>query len=107
MKIEKFNNYIKLSEFHEDINNQDFENDSHVTFYPSPAKDTLNINMGNITENKYTFTLIDMEGKEVLRKQIENAQLIESIPLVGLVKGIYLAILQTSHKKISKKIIVE
>ncbi len=89
------------------LNNQDFENDSQVSFYPSPAKDTLNINMGNITDTKYMFSLINMEGKEVLKKQIENARLIESIPLEGIAKGIYLAVLQTSEKKISKKIIVE
>ena len=89
------------------LDNQDFENGSQVSFYPSPAKDTLNINMGNIAVAKYTFSLIDMEGKEVFRKQIENAQLIESIPLEGVAKGMYLAVLQTSDKKITKKIIVE
>ncbi|WP_162127807.1 M28 family peptidase [Flavobacterium phycosphaerae] len=87
--------------------NQNFQSDYQVSFYPSPAKDTLNINIGTITDSAYTFSLIDAQGKEVLHKQIENAHLIESIPLQGLAGGMYLAILQTNTKKITKKIIVE
>jgi hypothetical protein len=87
--------------------NESFQNDYQVSFYPSPAKDTLNINMGVIIDTAYTFSLIDTQGKEVLHKQIENALLIESIPLEGLSGGIYLAVLQTSTKKITKKIIIE
>ncbi len=89
------------------LENDDFENTDQVSFYPSPAKDTLNINLGNIQETKYVFTLIDMQGKEVLKRQIENAHLIESIALDGLARGMYLAILQTTTKKVTKKIIVE
>ena len=89
------------------LGNDTFLNDNQVSFFPSPAKDTLNINLGIITETKYDFSMIDMQGKEVFKKQIENAHLIESIPLEGLSKGMYLAILQTATKKITKKIIVE
>ena len=48
-----------------------------------------------------------MQGKVVLEKPIENATLIESISLSGISKGIYLAVLQTNTKRITKKIIVE
>lgn len=89
------------------LGNEDFENTSQVSFYPSPAKDTLHINLGNITATQYTFSLIDMQGKEVMKKQVNNAQLIESVPLLDLPKGMYLAVLQTSDKKVTKKIIVE
>ena len=89
------------------LGSDSFQNDNQVSFFPSPAKDTLNINLGIITETKYDFSMIDMQGKEVFKKQIENAHLIESIPLEGLSKGMYLAILQTATKKITKKIIVE
>ena len=84
-----------------------FANDSHVSFFPSPAKDVLNINLGNITDSDYSFSLIDLQGKIVINKHIENARLIESVSLDGLSKGMYLAILQTSDKRITKKIIVE
>ena len=78
-----------------------------ATFYPSPAKDVLNVNLGNIVETEYSFSMIDLQGKTVLNKQILNAHLIESVSLDGLSKGIYLAVLQTATKRITKKIIVE
>ena len=89
------------------LENQDFENDYQVSFYPSPAKDTLNINSGILTDTKYSFSLTDMQGKVVFNKPIENPTLIETISLSGVSKGIYLAVLQTATKRISKKIIVE
>ena len=87
--------------------NQEFENDYQVSFFPSPAKDTLHINLGILKDTKYAFSLLDMQGKVVLQKPIENATLIESISLVGVLKGMYLAVLQTDTKRITKKIIVE
>ena len=89
------------------LGNDDFQNDNQVSFFPSPAKDTLNINMGSITETNYSFSMVDVQGKVVLQKEIQNAHLIESIPLEGLSKGMYLAILKTPTKKVTKKIIVE
>ena len=89
------------------LGNDQFQNDSQVSFYPSPAKDTMNINMGTIEEANYSFSMVDVQGKVVLKKEIQNAHLIESVSLDGLSKGIYLAILQTPSKKITRKIIVE
>lgn len=89
------------------LNSDDFENDSQVSFFPSPAKDSLNISLGSLSETNYTLSLVDMQGKEVLSKQIENSNLIESISLQGLSKGMYMAVLQTQTKRITKKIIVE
>ena len=87
--------------------NQEYENSYQVSFYPNPANDTLNINLGSITETNYSFSLVDLEGKVVFRKEVQNAHLIESITLEGFSKGMYLAILQTATKRITKKIIVE
>ena len=87
--------------------NQEYENSYQVSFYPNPANDTLNINLGSITETNYSFSLVDLEGKVVFRKEVQNAHLIESITLEDFSKGMYLAILQTATKRITKKIIVE
>lgn len=86
---------------------QEYEDSYQVSFYPNPANDTLNINLGSITETNYSFSLVDLEGKVVFRKEVQNAHLIESITLEGFSKGMYLAILQTATKRITKKIIVE
>lgn len=83
-------------------------NDTHqVSFFPSPAKDFLNINLGNLTDTQYYFYFIDLQGKIVFKKHFENAHLVESISLDGLSKGMYMAVMQTSTKRITKKIIVE
>ena len=83
-------------------------NDTHqVSFFPSPAKDVLNINLGNLTDKQFSFSLVDLQGKIVFKKQFENARLVESVSLDALSKGMYLAVMQTSTKRITKKIIVE
>lgn len=83
-------------------------NDTHrVSFFPSPAKDVLNINLGNLTDTQYSFSLVDLQGKIVFKKHFENAHLVESVSLDGLSKGMYLAVMQTSTKRITKKIIFE
>ncbi|MGL2967194.1 M28 family peptidase [Flavobacterium sp. XGLA_31] len=84
-----------------------FENENQVSFYPSPAMDTLHINLGTLTDTQYLFSLIDLQGKVVLQKQINNAQLIETVTLENITKGMYLAILETSSKRITKKIMIE
>eukprot|EP01136_Pigoraptor_vietnamica_P040078 Opistho-1_new@11595 len=87
--------------------NNDFENDYQVRFFPSPATDSLNISLGSLTETKYDFSLVDLQAKVIFNKHVDNANLIESISLQGLPKGIYLAVLQTDTKKITKKIMIE
>jgi aminopeptidase YwaD len=89
------------------LGNDDFEDNSQVSFFPSPATDTLNISLGSLNATKYSFSLIDLNGKVVLEKQVKNAHLIETIPLPGLSKGMYLAVLQTDTKKVTRKIVVE
>lgn len=89
------------------LGNTDFADANQVRFFPSPATDTLNISLGSLTETKYTFSLIDVQGKVILSKQVDNANLIETVSLQGVSKGMYLAVLQTETKKITKKIIVE
>lgn len=84
-----------------------FANENQVSFFPSPATDSLNISLGSLNETKYNFSLVDLQGKVVLEKHVENASLIETISLQGLSKGMYLAVLQTDTKKVTRKIIVE
>lgn len=84
-----------------------FQNENQVSFYPSPAHDVLNLNIGTLTDKEYTFSLIDLQGKVVLNKSVLNAHLIESVSLTGLAKGMYLAVIETAAKRFTKKIIVE
>ena len=81
--------------------------DFNVSFFPNPTKDTLHINLGSLPESDYTFSIINIEGKEVLNVTFTNAKLIESVPVSSLSKGIYLGVLQSGNQRITKKIIIE
>lgn len=89
------------------LGNDTFNEDRQVSFFPNPAKDQLNINLGNLTETDYTFSLIDLQGKTVLTKDFHSAALLERINVNGLSSGMYLAVLQTATKRIAKKIVIE
>lgn len=81
--------------------------DYGVSFFPNPIKDTLNINLGSLPESDYTFSILNFEGKEVMKVVFTNAKLIESIPVYSLSKGIYLGVLQTDNQRITKKIVID
>lgn len=89
------------------LSTDDFQSDFQVSFFPNPTKDTLNINLGTLLDTNYTFSLIDLQGKVVFKKNIENAKQLETIPLNGFLKGMYLCVLETAGKKITNKIVIE
>jgi aminopeptidase YwaD len=89
------------------LSNDQLDNNFNVNFYPNPTKDSLNISLGSLEESDYTFSLVDVNGKEVLNVPIKNAKLIESISMTTLAKGIYLGVLQTSNKRVAKKVVIE
>ncbi len=89
------------------LSNESFENDFQISFFPNPSKDILNINSGNLAENNYTFSLIDILGKTIFSKNIQNAKQLEQIDISGFNKGMYLGVLETSKNRITKKIVIE
>ncbi len=78
-----------------------------ISFFPNPTKDTLNINLGSLPVTDYTFSILNIEGKEVLNVTFNNAKLIESVSVATLSKGIYLGVLQSGSNRINKKIVIE
>jgi hypothetical protein len=87
-----------------DVNELD---SSQISLYPNPASTVLNVSLGSLTQSEYSISLLDIQGKEVLSKQIENAGLIETVSLQGISKGMYLAVVKTNNKRYTKKIIIE
>ncbi|GAA4756649.1 MULTISPECIES: M20/M25/M40 family metallo-hydrolase [Flavobacterium] len=84
-----------------------FDADNQISFFPNPTKDSLHINMGNLQVDKYNLVVTDVNGKNVISKNISNPKLIETVGLEGLLKGMYLVTLSSGEKKISKKIVIE
>ncbi len=89
------------------LNNPEYNEDFQVSFFPNPAQDVLNINKGLLTDSKYTFSLIDIQGKKVLTQHFENMNLLEQINVSTLAKGMYLGVLETNTTTITKKIVIE
>lgn len=89
------------------LSNPDFEANEQVRFYPNPSRDSLTVYKGILVGEKYTFSLIDIEGKTVLTKNLNTNSSTETIDVSTLSKGIYLGVLQTEKKKITKKIVLE
>lgn len=89
------------------LSNNDYNADFQVSFFPNPTKGKLNINLGVLPKNNYTFSLIDIQGKEVYKDSISNAKQIETIDVSRFCKGVYLGVLEAGEKRITKKIVIE
>ncbi|MGH2664415.1 MAG: M28 family peptidase [Flavobacterium sp.] len=89
------------------LGRDDFDANYQVSFFPNPTKEFLNINSGILTGSSYQFSLIDINGKVVLEKAINNPKQLENINITSLSKGVYLASLHVGDKKVSKKIVIE
>ena len=83
-----------------------FENEFQVNFSPNPTNDILTINLGNLSDDFYTFSIIDIQGKKVFINKFENVKQFQTINISSFSKGIYLGILETSKNKIVKKFII-
>jgi aminopeptidase YwaD len=89
------------------LDNQNFIKDHQISFYPNPAKEFLNINLGNLTSDKATFTLLDINGKKVIATQFNTQNQVERISVSGIPNGIYLAVIETNDKLITKKVVID
>ena len=89
------------------LENDMVEQDFDVRFFPNPTKDSLHISMGTLLETSYQFSIMDVNGKVLMKKAITNASLVETIEVGQLAKGIYLGVLEAGDKRITKKIAIE
>ncbi|MEY3500035.1 MAG: hypothetical protein RL308_1704 [Bacteroidota bacterium] len=88
------------------MSNDEFESSFQGSFFPNPTKDSLNINCGKL-DRKYTFNLVDLQGKIVFSKTFEQAKQTESIAVADFRKGMYLAVIVSGDKRYTKKIVIE
>ena len=89
------------------LDNQNFIKDHQISFYPNPAKEFLNINLGNLTLDKVSFTLVDINGRNVIATQLNTQNQVERISVASIPKGIYLAVIETDSKRITKKVVID
>jgi hypothetical protein len=76
--------------------------DFNVNIYPNPASDVLFIES---SENIELISIFNSQGEEVRRRRGEEGKM--SVPVDGLVPGLYLVHLETSRESVNRKIIIK
>jgi len=77
-------------------------NDCNISLFPNPANSEIYIASG---EQITKFALFDSNGSEILSQKVNNKNAV--LDIKHLPNGIYLVMINTNHKKISKMIIIE
>lgn len=79
-----------------------------LQFYPNPTTGMLTISFELPEPGTATLTVMDLQGREVLRRELEGPLTFdEQINLSDLGKGTYLLNLQRKNESLSKKIIIQ
>ncbi len=80
--------------------------DSHFNIYPVPAKNFITIQNTSNTAGRYFLTVKNIQGREVLSKNIVFSNTYK-LDLTGIDNGIYVLTLQNNNEMIVKKIVVQ
>ena len=78
---------------------------SNILIYPNPANTQLNISVSD--ENLKSIQLLDLSGKSVLSKSFDTEQTTYTLDVSQLIKGLYIAQLQTEKEKHFLKVMKE
>lgn len=88
------------------LNNDTFTNNKNVSIYPNPVKDNLNINIKDFS-GEVSIKIIDINGREVFKKNINNFITSNTLDLSSFSSGIYVLKLSGEGLNYSEKIIIE
>ncbi len=77
-----------------------------VRLFPNPAKDRLNIQVLN-TNKAASVSIVNLYGAEVLNKQFENSNALNSISLEGFAKGFYMVNVAVEGTTSTNKILIQ
>lgn len=84
-------------------------NDFDIQVYPNPASDVVFVKInGNFSSNQLQFSIVDLGGKQLLRKRINNfdaAAPFASFSLKGLEAGIYFLSMESNQQTITKRFV--
>jgi hypothetical protein len=88
------------------LNNDTFTNNKNVSIYPNPVKDNLNINIKDFS-GEISVKIIDINGREVFNKNINNFNTSNTLDLSSFSSGIYVLKLSGEGLNYTEKIIIE
>jgi type IX secretion system substrate protein len=76
-----------------------------LTFFPNPAQNELWISAaGFANEPKITFTLYDLNGREILQQQFDKSN---PVDVSTIPNGVYIAALKGKEKEVKGKVIIQ
>ena len=88
------------------LNNDTFTKNKNVSIYPNPVKDNLNINIKDFS-GEVSIKIIDINGREVFNKNINDFNTSNVLDLSAFSSGIYVLKLSGEGLNYSEKIILE
>lgn len=83
-----------------------FDCDVHI--FPSPAKDVLQIQMGDCSKSQYTVQFFNTVGEQVLEEKMTSDQSsISSVDVSTLSSGSYIITISNGMQKASHKVVIQ
>ncbi|RZJ65602.1 MAG: M28 family peptidase [Flavobacterium sp.] len=79
--------------------------DAGLSVYPNPANNVLFINKGQL--NDYSYKLVNVLGQTVASKNFSQPQPEEQLPVGSFEKGLYVLVVESHGKTITKKIVLQ
>jgi len=75
----------------------------NISVYPNPANNVVNVSFSNLPETGTEITIMDINGREIIRRTVENMN--ETMNIQQLSDGMYLVKIQLNNNfKIQKLI---
>jgi hypothetical protein len=87
----------------EDSNNKIKTESEHISIFPNPANESLNVVWKNILSSDVNIRIINMEGQQILNKSLPTNYNSAAIPLFNLPNGLYVCVFETGVNRYYNK----
>ncbi len=86
---------------------ENFKPQTQLTVYPNPAQNMVNITLDKAEENIVSVSIMDLTGKEVLKKSKAQASGHADLETSTLSNGVYFILVKTNASVYSQKLVIE
>lgn len=77
-----------------------------ISVYPNPARNRVTVSANNVTETLVAVKMIDLTGKTVYSRLVNNSNKTVNLDVSEFASGIYFMQVETSEKVVTEKIII-
>lgn len=82
------------------------ETEVSASVYPNPAKERINVNTPNNTTVINSIALTDIQGKEIVNRNVNSTSLNETFEISNLAAGVYYLVFRTEGGNYTHKVVV-